>query len=87
MQIPQYLQYRQLHSWVENDVVLVEIDGPETGNVRTHIPNRQSGMQPLNEAFEEAHRFACQDPNIKRIGVWLRDEVEWLPAWGELIEP
>ncbi|MEH7905520.1 hypothetical protein V7794_30770 [Rhizobium laguerreae] len=83
---PEYLHFDDLDDWDEDDVVVVEIISNEIGNVRTHYPNRQSGPQPIEEAFDEAHRFLANDPNIHRIGVFIHPEAQWAPMWGVLIK-
>ena len=85
--MPEYLHYDRLSDWDDDKVVLVEVVDSETGDVRTFFPNRRSGDQPLKDAFEEAHRILAQDVHIERIGVWLRDGVEWQDSWGTLIKP
>lgn len=82
---PKYIHFASLNDWDQDDVVLVEIFDSETADVRTYYPNRRSGPQPIDEAFDEAHRFVAQDPNISSIGVLLHEGVEWFPAWGILV--
>ena len=82
---PRYIHFKSLDEWDQDDVVVVEVFDNDTGNVRTHYPNRQSGPQPIEEAFDEAHRFITQDPNIAYIGVVLHEGAEWSPAWGVLL--
>lgn len=81
----EYLLYTKLDEWQQNDVVVVHILDDEHARVRTHYPNRQSALQPIECAFDEAHRIARQDLHIKRIGVYLDEEAPWNPSWGTLI--
>jgi hypothetical protein len=85
-QTPEYLHFLNLDDWDEDDIVIVEIVDNETGNVRSHYPNRQSGPKPIEEAFDEAHRFLTNDPNIHQIGVYLHPKAQWAPMWGVLID-
>lgn len=83
---PIYVQYDTISDWEEDDTVVVQIHDRETARVRSHFPNRVSDAQPVEDAFDEAHRFLQQDPHIKHIGVVMDEGVEWWPNWG-LLKP
>lgn len=80
----EYLHYKELDDWDADDVVVVHLLDTETARVRTHYPNRQSERQPIEEAFDEAHRIVVQDPHIRSVGVFLDEGASWNYSWGDL---
>ncbi len=80
----EYLHYTALDDWEANDVVVVHILDSEMARVRTHIPDRQSHPQPIEDAFGEAHRMLREYPYIKRVGVFLDEDATWNHSWGDL---
>lgn len=81
-----YLQYKTLDDWDDDDIVVVELFDSETGNVRAHHPNRQSGPKPIEDAFDEAHRLVVNEPHLEKVGVFLHRGVNWSSSWGVLVE-